>query len=682
MSITIIDNTTDWSSKYIYQKPPEFHLDKHPEVAIQRYYERQKQIWSEGYFRDGVKILSGKHYFYLQEVWLKTGEGDFIRPSWRDSDDLVFTTIDECLEKENKEDLLILKRREIGLTSMIAGGLSFWFAVTYPGATLNLTSADKKRFVRMFEDKIITTYNRMSPYIMDCKPKNINRSKNDAYLKIGIKKRLENGEVEDRETEFNLIETSQTDDSVANFSSSRTPLMFVDEIFLHPRIHKLLRSAKATMMKGTRKFGFFIGGGTCEDTVTQDELKKYRELWNEATERGIRTLFLPAWMGLEQFSINGWSDEAKGTEWVLKELERLEGLSDTNDAIAHKKNYPLTTDDIWKISEGDGFFEKDVMDILEYRQNQLIETGKNKEAAVKLINLNGEVRSQPDRTPRGKDTGGFWEINPPQDGQKYYLVIDGAASGKEDGAEEGSWTSATIYKDISLNGDHYAPCCHYFERPNRLEDAYRNIVTLYRYYHKYEGVVHINYETAAGYGGNFGTYLDAEGLYKAIMRRKDLTAKGNIDVNKLGTAVDENTKAALTREGNIFLRKHAQYIESRMSIAALLAPKGDNSDIRSSFLIFMASIKGWNKPKKVQKVEQFREIPVMVNVNGVNRFQIKKIKRSNADVHPQHLSELAAYQNMLIKKYGEFYWYNRANAQERERYQELKGTSLRGQHII
>lgn len=670
MSLTIINRPEHFSAKYVYQPPPEFHLDKHPEVAIQRYYELQNQIWVEGYFRDGEKVLSGKHYFYLQETKLKTGRGDIIRPFWKDSDDLVFNTIDECIEL--LLDLIILKRREIGLSSIIAG-LCFWFARIFAGSTINITSADKKRFVRLFEDKIIVAFKNMSPYIMNCVPKNINRSKNDVYLKVGMKKKNDEGGVDEVETEFNLIETSQTDESVANFSASRTPLMIVDEIFLHPRINKLIRSAQATMMDGAEKFGFFLGGGTCEDTLSQEELQGFHTLWTEAETKGIRTLFLPAYLGLKQFSVNGWSDEKRGTEWVLEQLEKKQKSSDPNDAIAWRKNYPLTTDDIWKMAEGDGAFEKDVMDILEHTLNQLIESGKNEEVQVKLINKNGEIDIVPDKKPRGKDDGGFWMIEPPEDGQQYYLDIDGAASGKLDGAEQGSWIAATIYKAVSLKGDHYAPVCHYFERPSKLEDGYRNMVTLYRCYNKYNGMIHINYETNAGTGGNFGSYLDAEGLFKAIMRRKDLTAKGNIDVNKLGTAVDENVLENLYRRANIFLRRHGHHIRSRMMLASLLLPKKTNADLRSNFLIFMASIAGWDKPKKVAPQNEFRTIIRIVNKGGKNVLENVKIPIGNHNVHPQFVSDLMQYQNFLMKKYGEAYWYNKANADERKKYLELKG---------
>lgn len=265
-------------------------------------------------------------------------------------------------------------------------------------------------------------------------------------------------------------------------------------------------------------------------------------------------------------------------------------------------------------------------------------------------------------------------IEPPEDGQQYYQDIDGAASGKIDGAEEGSWIASTIYKGTSLKGDHYAPVCHYFERPDRLEDGYRNMVTQYRFYNKFGGMHHINYETNAGMGGNFGSYLDAEGLYKAIMRRKDLTAKGFIDVNKLGTAVDPHVLDNLARKANIFLRRFAHHIRSRMLLAALVQPKGTNSDLRSNFLIFMASIAGWDKPQKQEKTRPTRtSLKLVKNAMGQNVWEQVKIPVSNQTVHPQDLSDITSYVAELKHKYGEHYWYNKANQEERDKYTQLKG---------
>jgi len=666
MSLTIIDGTKPPSPLYVREPKPDFKLLKHPQVEIQRHYDIWFQRWKEGY-----KGLTGPHVFYIQEITLKDIFGNEFHPYWRDLDSMVFDQIKDCMT--DGWDGLWYKARDKGVTSIFGAGMTFWFARMYPGVKINLSGKDTTNIVNMYNDKIITAYQNMDPMIINPVPVNINQTKEKVYLKFALKQRMADGEVRLKHVELNLVESSESDASAAKFSGTRSPYSYIDEAPLHKRIAKVIRSSEATRMAGATKAGFLAMGGTVEDTLNQEDLRKFQQLINDAKTKGIKTFFIPAWMGLPEYSVNGWSNEKEGTEWVLRRLEEKEQSSDPNDALAWRKNYPLTEEDIFNLSEGDGAFEKDVIQLLDHTHQELIKSGVNEEVAVKLINRGGEVESVPDKVKRGDDDGGFWMIEPPEDGQKYYQTIDGAASGKEDGGEEGSWIAATIYKDISLKGDHYAPVCHYFERPNRLEDGYRNMVTQYRYYNKFDGMIHINYETAAGLGGNFGSYLDAEGLFKAIMQRKDLTAKGNIPVNKLGTAVDEHIKDNLYRRGNIFLRRFGHFIKSRMMLSSLLLPKGTNADLRSNFLIFMASIAGWDKPKKVIPTQQFRSIVKLVkNADGKILPKIIKIPVTNAKMHPQDLSEITAFQMSMEKKYGA-YWYQKSNQEERQKYLELKG---------
>lgn len=669
---TIIDFTNPPAPMYVREVKPNFGLSKHPEVEIQRHYDLWYQRWLEGYMG-----LTGPHIYYIQEVMLKDIFGNLYYPHWRDLDHMVFHQIKECMD--NKDDGLWYKARDKGITSIFGAGMTMWFARIYPGIKINLSGKDNRNIVAMYEDKIMTAYENMDPLIMNPVPVNINRTKQNVYLKLALKKRMPDGNVKTLFTELNLVESSETEESAANFSGTRSPYTYIDEAPLHKRIAKVIRSSEAVRMKGATKMGFLAMGGTVEDTLSQDQLRDFYQLIQDAKMKGIRTFFVPAWMGLPEYSVNGWSNEKEGTEWVLRKLEEKQKSSDPNDAIAWRKNYPLTEDDIFDLAQGSGAFEQAAMDTLSLTQKTLIESGKNEEVQVKLVNMNSEVAIIPDSGKRGKDNGGFWMVEPPQEGQEYYQCIDGAASGKEDGAEEGSWIASVIFKGLSLTGDHYCPVCIYFERPNRLEDGYRNMVMQFRCYNKYEGVNHINYETNAGVGGNFGSYLDAEGLFKKVMRRKDLTAKGFIDVGKLGTAVDTNVLAQLYRRANIFIPRHGGRIRSRMMLNSLLMGKAENADIRSAFLIFMASIAGWDKIVKEKPKEQFRTIVRIVNVNGYNVPKEIKIPLSNAKHHPAMIDDLTLFQSEMKKKYGD-YWYQNSSQLEKEKWIELKNSPNAKRH--
>ena len=56
------------------------------------------------------------HYFYLQEGHIKAAEGHIIKPYWRDCDDMIFEGFQQA--KKIEWDMLIVKRTEIGLTSI------------------------------------------------------------------------------------------------------------------------------------------------------------------------------------------------------------------------------------------------------------------------------------------------------------------------------------------------------------------------------------------------------------------------------------------------------------------------------------------------------------------------------------------------------------------------------------
>jgi len=668
MSITIIDGTKPPSPLYVREPKPDFRMLKHPELEAQKYYETWFRRWIEGYGE-----LTGPHVFYMQEIMLKDIMGNIFYPEWRDLDSLVFGQIKECMDAS--EDGLWYKARDKGITSIFGGGMPMWFARIFPGITISLTGKDTKNIRKMFEDKIMVAYQNIDPMIMNPTPLNINRTKNSVYLKLGLKKRMDDGSVKTLETEFNIVESSETDDSATAFSGTRSPYMYIDEAPLHKRIAKVIRSSEAVRMRGDKKMGFLAMGGTVEDTLNRQQLAEFQQLINDSKSKGIRTFFIPAWMGLPSYMNNGWSDEKAGTEWVLQMLEKKQQSSDPNDALAWRKNYPLSEQDIFDLATGTGVFEPDVINLLNDTLNKLSKEGSS-ESAYNILIRGGEYVAEPDSRRRTKDDGGFWVTEMPEQGQQYYQTIDGAASGKEDGAEEGSWIASVIWKATSLNGDHYCPVCIYWERPNRLEDGYRNMVNQFMFYNKHNGMIHINYETNAGVGGNFGTYLDNNGLFKYIMKRKDLTSKGYINTKKLGTAVDPHILKNLINRGNIFLRRHAHKFKSKMVLTQLLAPESENADIRSSFLIFMASIADWDKVKKEQpKMEYKSIIRLVTKPDGSTVYETKKIPISNASLSSDDTSAVLVMQNELRRKYGE-HWFQRSTPEEKESYLLLKGQGL------
>jgi len=655
--IIIIDKFDPPAPKWVYKPPPTFKT----ELDEKKYWAKQYQRWSEGYAG-----LTGPHYFYLQQIHLKTIDGDIIRPSWRDVDDFIFEKIDYC--RKNARGLLVYKRREVGATSIFVGGLPAWFMRMYPGATINLTSKDQDGIFRMFEDKVITMYEHMDKRILNPIPTRINQTKQSVYLKLELKKIMEDGSVQSRYSELNLKETSEKPDSPNNFSSSRAIYTYVDEAPLHKRIKVLLRSMDATMRKGTERKGFFAMAGTVEEKLTAEELAGFYQLINDAEALNIEACLIPAWMGLEQFSVNGWSDKEKGTEWVMAERERLAKVEDRAYLNAFKRNYPLTEDDIFDLGQG-AMFEEDVAETLSATLKKLIEEG-SPEAPYKLSNLNGNIEYRP------HSDGKVHIIEPPKQGLIYYLTLDGIASGTEDGAEAGSELACIIFKGFDPEGRSFEPVCVYKERPKRIEEAYvtvRNMFLLYNAYNGFKVQKGIYYETNAGTGSGFANFLMNHGLAAYKGKRIDVSGKGNIDTKKDGQAVDKYVQAFQINKANIFLRRYGWAIRSKLLLRDLLKAKEVNADLRSAFFMLMIAIPDFDKPIEKKKKVGYRTLyTTVINGNGEIVWGEKRIPLSGVSDTTNHQSaeRLDQFTSEMMQQYGR-YWFQSMNKEQRDKYKAL-----------
>jgi len=655
MSITIIDHTKPPSPKWVYVPVPDFRK----EIEMVRYYHREHQRWWEGHAG-----LTGKHYFYLQEIWLKDIDGDHIRPNWRDVDELVFNKIEDC-ESVN-EGLLIYKRREVGMSSIFMGGLPFWYMRMYPGTTVNLTAKDKVAYERSFKDKIIIAYEHMSHRIFSGEAVR----KNDAqkhYLQLGAKVLNEDGSEEYRTSELNLQETSEKPSSVTKFSASRARYTFIDEAPLHPRREQLLESLEATLRKGTERKGFLAMGGSIEPKLTNEELSQFQKLIENSKHLKLQTLFLPGWMGLEQFAVNGWSDEKRGMDWLEENYARLDLIEDKRPLIAFRKQYPRYESDIFELSRG-GEFEEDVTEILKDHLNFLKEKGIKKDKRYTLVPSGDGIVGKPD-----SEKGKFIIIEHPKDNVQYDIVIDGVATSKETGNEDGSFIAAIVMKRFDPTGDSYVPCGIYFERPDILEQSYRNIVKLFKFYNLYGGMNVIAPESNAGFVDPFVTFLKKEGLLPYIMRRKDLTGSKRTQTNKFGQYRTDDVKVYQLIRANPFLRKFARNIKSQFFLEQLLLPAGVNADIRDAFYMFMISCPNWDVPIKKQTGIEFKTSYSLVKNNKGQMvwesIRVPITKMPNSENTNTEYDDMLLY---LKNKYGNNYQ-EHMDVPESEELQSLAG---------
>jgi hypothetical protein len=652
---------------------PNFKLDKHPQLSEDRYWDIEQQRWVEGYWNERGEFISGSLYYYIQNAWLNNNDGEVFHPKWRDTDELMDMWAFECLRDERS--LLVYKKRDCGATSYF-GNLPFYFMRTFPGCKIGITGKDQRNINAMFNDKILFTYNRFNPKVLNTIPVQLNNTTQKSALTVSLKVFDEDTQQTDTRTSIILTsETSEKPDSPNNLSGNRFKYVYVDEAALHKKIEPFLGSIFPALNRGHKRTGLLVMAGTIEPNLTSAEVSKFYELIQKTKNLNVRSEMVPVWLGL--FEKNGYSNEAAGLLWYEHNVKKFEDAGDNAGKRAFKMQYPRNQQDIFEFSQG-GMLEDDVNDILVATQKKLIDEGCP-EAPYKLIPSGTGFEATPDTKSRPKDDqgnyleGGFWIIEPPKQGLIYYVAIDGISTGKQDGEEKGSWMASMIYKGFDPSGGDYEPVGFYFERPKTVELGYIYTINLFKFYNKFGGVKEINFETAAATGSHFATFLEKEGLIKYAMKRKDLSGLGYSNKNKLGTPVNEDTLEWQIRQANMFLRKYGRNIRSKLLIQHLLKPANENADLRSAFFNFMTCIP--NFEKKVEKKIAPREISRVVVVrNADGSTSYKTEKRVVQNRHEEEVGEFEAYINQLKAKYGEAYWYNNATGEEKQKYISLKGS--------
>jgi hypothetical protein len=338
--MTIIDKTESPAPMYVRHEKPTFRTT----LERDRYWAEEMRRWKEGY-----NGLTGPEYFYFQEVIIRDAEGALIRPYWRDCDHLIFDAIDKCIN--NEKDLFVMKRREIGLSTVFGGAMPMYFSLMFPGSTSLVTSADSKRIKELFSEKTTAAWQYLDE---DIKPARA-RTNQQGFMLFAT---------EDRKTKtFSGLQSkivgSETVDNPASFEAYRAKYCFLDELFLHPRSNDVRNSVARCLMKGTKKVGLLCMGGTAGIANTKG-MGEAKSLYKDAKHKGILTLFLRGTLGLKEFSINGHSDEKAAEEWILKRREKLDKAQDKTDYYKFVSDYPLDENEVLSINT-ESVLPKEVM---------------------------------------------------------------------------------------------------------------------------------------------------------------------------------------------------------------------------------------------------------------------------------------------------------------------------------
>lgn len=578
--------------KWVYETVPVFLND----TQKSKYWEEEKRRWT-----DGHNGLTGIHYFYLTQCFIKSGtSGEHIRPRWRDVDALIFGEIEKAIK--TGKSLFVIKRREVGLTSIGGGCLPNYFMRVFAGSTSLLTGRDQSGAYKMFDDKTMVGFDNLNP---DIKPEILrkNATKSSVYLKVQVKVKKSDGSVTTQDSDIYCKETTEKPKSVNAFSGTRAKYGFIDEAALHSRLPELLKSIMPCFMEGVKRTGFLLLGGTIEESLKNEDIAKLKDLVLNSEALEINTLFIAGWMGLEEFEVDGVSDQAKGTEWIMKKRAEYDKMDDKSFLNAFIKNYPLTIDEVLEFGSGTRF-EEDVCDLIK-NQIKAVETAK--QPIVKGVRL---VESENGISAISSTNGNIEIYEQPKQGLDYVIGIDGVATGTEQ-VEEGSHAASIVVKGFDPNGDSYGIASLYYCRPKSVEESYIDISNQAKYY--INGLKVIEPEGNMGTSSHFGTFLKKIGLFHFLKPRKDLSGKGYVDTRKIGTYVTADVREWQMRQANSFLRKNISSIKCLPLLYQMLLPVDKNADILDAWLMtFIARpFNFWDAPVKKEVVKKKRELRII-----------------------------------------------------------------------
>lgn len=574
-------------SEYLSRVPSDFDPAKEKE----RFWEGEYEKWHNGY-----KGLTGYHYFFLTQCKIKSADGTEITPFWRDVDEFIFEQYEEA--RKSQADIIYVKRREVGLTTIFGGVLPVCNSLIYAGSNNLITSADKDRIKNLFIEKTSTIYDNLNKYI---KPKRANM-RQEGFMFFA--------ERDTKTGEYSGLKSSiickETVEKPTAFETYRAKSVFIDEFFLHPKAPEVRISAQACVKAGQVKIAPIVMGGSCGVTSVEG-MKEGIKIWKDASTLNIATVFIPGWMGISQapeldqegkptgkilnFCKNGYSDQAQATEWINKTRDRLSKASDKRAYLTFIKEYPLSIEEVFT-SSNEGILPPEVMQNVQ-KQKIYILNNKPPIAAYHLYRQNNRVIAEP--SPNGK----FFILEKPLLNEPYIAGSDCLPFNTEN-IKEGSKYALVIkkplantyvayYAERSLNSDLVIQNCillqDYFNHAKTMVETNSAGITLKTY--KDLGRTDLLAKRPSALGINFVDKKESFGYYK----NERTTQRG----------IDLLVKLLINHSDKIFFDDILSEIphfphENTDLLDAIIACEFNDANITESF--------------KSKKITQKRQIPV------------------------------------------------------------------------
>lgn len=555
---------------------PIFTRTPHPTVFKttldeQKHWAKQKKYWTEGYNQD----VNGMLYHYCQEIKLKDRvRGSIFYPTARDLDVLMSQHAQGCMD--DGFIAWVNKGRGAGLSSFFMT-LPLYFARVFPNSKSIATSRDKKTLAALFNEKTMIALEEMHPTL---KPDIINRNQtaNESYLKLGYKYINDDGEVKYSENEFVCRDTQESDKAATNFSGMGAVYGFADEAMLMPRLMKFLPSVRECFYDHSqnRMIGLMAAGGSLEDTISPDDVRRIADVWTNAEALRIRTLFIPATYG--KHMTNGHSNHEKAREEILKRRDELNSLEDKSQLRAYIKNNPLSIDEIFEFGKG-GMFDEYAIEKI---NAQIRELPKVKQVLKPVPHRITSIANSATAEPT--DISPILILEQPKPDIEYILGYDGISTSDLTSSENNNSKLASIVmKGVDPSSEiQFAPVATYLERPKSIEHGNIQVVNLFKYYNQY-GKAKIMGEYNAGGEHAIQMFIN-EGLGKHILYRKDINKNGWVDTKKLWFYRADAILNWQIEAANIYFKKYSHMVYFKELLMDATKGKAENADLLDAFM--------------------------------------------------------------------------------------------------
>lgn len=619
--MVIIDKTKPRPPKYVRKIHPLAYGTQNPrgmdyfktQAAEKKYWEEVEfPKWLDGIRgADGEKIINGLYYFYLQEGTIyDIDTNKFLTPLWRDSDDILFDDLEFCIK--NNLDYFVVKRRGYGFTSsMVCTGVNM--ILTHEGMEVPMTSADDGRTQRMINNNLIPMYSNL----------------HNSYKPAIHKKALQKGEIifaedshelvmrggkllklDTREGSMSSLTIKPTTKNPRLFESVRTKFGFIDEAFLHNGIVELKSSMRLCFGAGLKKKGTLVlGGSSGNPDKNLDAMRACANMYYDSKKlgekvSGMRTRFIPGWMGDFDYSVNGWTDEKRGTEEVLRQLDDLSKKQDKTEFMNFKHGMPLFEEDVFdvRISE---VFPTEIIDVLNKQKTYIL----NNPNPIKVGRMEGTIEHPVFKVDPINGCI-FIAKDPIRDLNYTNTCIGGSDPIPFEGEDEvvGSKFSTIIHERTSES-----PSAYFLQRSLDINFIVNQVTLLLAYYNNCQTLLELNR------GGYFYNHMIAQGLKNFLAKCPAKCGMAKMTRNEVLGVRANAANNTLKLETLIFwLYNYAQNIPFIELVEQLLTyGTGEPDDLVDAFAWALVAHADWSS-KQVKALEktQVMEFRTVKMVNG------------------------------------------------------------------